>query len=447
VIDEHKFTRRSFLKLAGVATGATVLAACAPQATQAPAPAATEAPAEAAPAEALTLKFWNGFNAHEVDALNEMISEFWDPSHADIKIDATGEQSPEAVLTAISGGEPPDVAVLWDAAPVTLWAEQGAIMDLTPHIEADGLDMEGTFIEAGLAWVQYKGNYVGLPFVNFNYGFYWNKDLFEAAGLDPDKAPEKISELEDYAHQLTTVDDSGAITQLGWMPVNGSFSVDLVLNFGGKFYDPDTGNPTANDSKNIDAFDWDLGLAKGFELDKVTNFTSGFADEGNNPFFLGKLAMSIEGCWNVAFTKEYAPDLNYGIAPVPASDPAYYKSNGVGTNPIIIPNNVDNAEAAWAFGKFLSTNVDVSQNFSDLVANIPQLKSAVEGFSEDANTQFFAELSSSPNAAAWYPIPVAAQYDDELGAAVDKMYTGMAAPKEALDVAQKNLEAALANLK
>jgi multiple sugar transport system substrate-binding protein len=429
------------------------------QVTTAPAVEATEEPVEAtaaeveaatsepeAEAEVVTLKFWNGFNAAEVDSLGQMVDKYWTPMHPNIQIDMLGEQSPESILTAISGGEPPDVAILWDAAPVTLWARQGAIMDLTPQVEAAGLDMESIFVPAGLDWVTYDGKYYGLPFVNFNYGFYWNKALFREAGLDPDTPPETIAELEEYARKLTVVDDSGNITQLGWMPVNGSFWIDLAMAFGGNWYDPETGTVTGNDPKNVEAFEWDLALADEFGLEKVTNFTSGFMAEGNNPFFLGKVAMSIEGCWNVAFIKEYAPDLEYGVAAVPAADPAYAESNGVGTNPIIIPNGVAHPEEAWEFALFLATNVDVSQGFADLVSNIPQVSAAVEGFSTDPNTQFFAELSNSPNARAWYPLPVAAQCDDELGAAVEKMYTGQATPQDALDTAQKNLEAALEGL-
>jgi len=393
--------------------------------------------------EEVTLKFWNGFNAFEVDALNEMIDKHWAPTHPNIKIDATGETSPEAILTAISGGDPPDVAILWGPEPVTLWAQQGAIMDLTAHIEASGLDLKGTLVPAGLDWLRYEGKYYGLPFVNFNWGFYWNKALFEEAGLDPEKPPQTINELEEYARKLTKIDDAGEIMQLGWMPSNSGWPIDLVLSFGGQFYDPDTGAVTANHPNNVKALEWDLAMANEFGLEKVIAFASGFADGGENAFFLGKVAMTVDGCWQVAFAREYAPDVEYGVAAVPASDPAYARSSGVGTNPIVIPNGVKHPDEAWEFAMFLATNPDVSREFADLVSNIPQVKAAVADFSDNANTQFFANLSESPNAGAWYPLSVAAVYDDEFWTAIDQIYAGQATPQEALDTVQKNVQAEL----
>jgi multiple sugar transport system substrate-binding protein len=423
-----------------------VIVACAgpTQTTTAPPSEATEKPVEpVAGAEEVTLKFWNGFNAFEVDALNEMIEKYWVPSHPNIKIDATGETSPESILTAISGGNPPDVAILWGPEPVTLWARQGAIMDLTPRIQAAGVNLEEILVPAGLDWVKYEGKYYGLPFVNYNWGFYWNKALFRDAGLDPDKPPETIEELAEYARKLTIVDDTGEISQLGWMPVNSSWPIDLILSFGGRFYDPETGAITANDPNNVKALEWELALAEEFGLDKVNNFASGFIADGDNPFFLEKVAMSIEGCWNVAFIKEYAPELEYEVAPVPTSDPAYARSSGVGTNPIVIPNGTEHPDEAWEFALFLATNPDVSRGFADLVSNIPQVKTAVADFSDDPNTQFFAELSNSPNAGAWYPLTVAALYGDEFTNAIDQIYTGQAMPQEALDTVQKNVQAEL----
>ena len=67
-------------------------------------------------------------------------------------------------------------------------------------------------------------------------------------------------------------------------------------------------------------------------------------------------------------------------------------------------------------------------------------------FSDDPNTQFFAELSQSPNARAWYPLPVGSFYDDELNNALGQIYSGQVTPKEALDVVQKNVQAELEKL-
>lgn len=443
-----------------------VLIACGPAATTeapaAPAGAASEveeptseemAPAEGEPTsettepaseEVITITMWNGFNAHEVELLSEMIDKYWAPSHPNIKVVSEGEKDPQTMLTAMSGGDPPDVLIPWGPTFVTLWASQGAIMDLTPAVEPVRTQLEAELVPAGLQWVIYDGKYYGLPFVNFNSGFFYNKDLFAAAGLDPEKPPKTLDELAEYAAKLTKVDESGNIIQLGWMPLNAGGWIEFVLNSGGRFYDPETGAPTANDPRNVAAFQWDLDYQSQYGLDKVVAFTTGFSGAGDDPFQLGKVAMAIEGCWMPAFYSRNAPDLNYGVAPIPYSDPQYANANDVGTNPIVVPVGAKHPKEAMEFAVFLSMNKDISREYAAVISNIPQVKSEVGTFTDDPATKFFAELSTSPNAVAWAPVPYSQEYSDELTAAVGRMYNEGVSAQEALDATQEIVEEAAA---
>ncbi len=391
--------------------------------------------------EVVTLKFWNGFNAHEVDALNQMIEKYWAPTHPNIKIDAKGETGPDQIMTAISGGEQVDVAILWDPYNVKMWAKQGALVDLTPYIEKQNANLEDVFIPAGLDWVkQADGKYYGLPFVNFNYGFYWNKDHFKAAGLDADLPPQDINQLAEYARKLTIM-ENGEIQQLGWATSQDTgIPIELAMAFGGKFYDPATGNITATDPKIIQALNWDVSLAKEFGLEKVIKFVSGFAGEGNDPFMLGKVSMTVKGCWDVTFIEKAGIQLNYGVGPVPASDPAYAKSSNVMTNPLIMPKTSKHPDKAFEFLWFMATNPDVSREFANLVSNLPQVKAAMVNFSSNPNTMVFVELSNSPNARGWAPIPVVAFYATEWTTAIEKINNGQATPEEAMQVVQQNVQ-------
>jgi len=399
----------------------------------------TEAPAVSEP---VTLEFWNGFNAHEVDTLNQMIEKYWAPTHPNIKINAKGEVGPDEILTAVSGGTTIDVAILWDPYSVKAWAKQGALVDLSPYIQKANVKLEDIFIPAGLEWVgQVDGKYYGLPFVNFDRGFYYNKELFRKAGLDPEKPPTTIAELEDYARKLTII-ENGEIQQLGWaINQDPGNMIELALAFGGNFYDKATGKITANDPKIVQALTWDLNLAKEFGLEKVNTFMAGFAGEGNDPFMLGKVAMTIEGCWSVTFIEKQGIKLDYGVGAVPSSDPAYAQSNDLETNPLIIPKTTKYPDEAWEFLWFLASNPDVSREFANLVSNIPQVKAAMANFSSEPKTMVFVNLSNSPNARGWAPIPVVAFYSTEWTTAVEKLYAGQAEPKEALDVVTQNVQA------
>jgi len=432
------------LVLSACGGGQTATQVPAVENTKAPAVEATQPPAS----EPVTLAFWNGFNSHEVETLNQMIDKYWTPTHPNIKIEAKGEVGPDQILTAVSGGETVDVAILWDPTPVKSWAVKGALVDLTPYIQKEKANMADIFIPAGLEWVrQIDGKYYGLPFVNFDRGFYWNKELFRQAGLDPEKPPKDTKELAEYARKLTIVKD-GEIQQLGWaINQDTSALIDLSQSFGAHFFDKTSGTVTANDPKIEEALNWDLCLAKEFGLEKVNSFVAGFAGQGNDPFLLGKLAMTIGGCWNVTFYQKSGVQLDYGVGPVPYSDPAYAESNDVETNPIVILKNTKHPDEAWQFAWFLATNPDVSREFANLVSNLPQVKAAMANFSSDPKTMVFVNLSNSKNARGWAPIPVSALYATEWTAAVQKMYTGSATPKDALAVVQQNVQAELDKLK
>jgi multiple sugar transport system substrate-binding protein len=147
------------------------------------------------------------------------------------------------------------------------------------------------------------------------------------------------------------------------------------MGFGGHFYDPATGNITANEPKILEALNWDLGLAKEFDLEKVNNFVAGFSGEGNDPFMLGKLAMTIEGCWSVTFFEKAGITLDYGVGPVPAGDPSLPQTNEVETNPIVVMKSTKHPDQAFEFAWFAS-NADVSRSLPGWFQS-PQVKAAM----------------------------------------------------------------------
>jgi multiple sugar transport system substrate-binding protein len=436
---------RIFVVIAVVLVASMLLPACGAPAAEAPTAEAPAAASSGSGSEEVTLNVWNGFNAHEVESLNQMIEKYWTPTHPNIKINMSGEKYSDAVMTAISGGEPLDVVILGDPLSLKVWGLQGALLDLTPYIQEQGVSMDEVFVPAGLQWVRdQNGQYYGLPFVNFNYGFYWNKDLFRKAGLDPEKPPKTIDELEEYAKKLTIV-NNGEIEQLGWQA--NVDMIDLGLAFGAKYYAPETGAIQANNQGLIDAINWDLALAKQYDITKVTSFAAGFIGEGNDPFLMGKIAMTINGCWNVTGIKMSGAQLDYGVGPIPYADPAYAEAINVYTNPIIIPKATTHSQEAWEFAWFLASNPDVSREFASLVSNLPQVQEAMTDFSSDPKTMVFVNLANSKNATAWAPIPAVATYSTELTTALDKIYLGELSVDEALAIAQQNTQAEVDALK
>jgi len=387
-------------------------------------------------AKQVTIRLWHGFNAWEIKHLEDEIVNRFYPDHPNIRVKTLAPISPEKMLTAVAGGNPPEVVIFWGPTPIGAWVRMGAVECIDDQIKRSKLDL-GVFVPAGLKWCRYKGKYYALPFVLFNSSLYWNKDLFRNAGLNPNEPPKTFKELAEYAKKLTKYDASGEhLLTVGIYPqVQFPF---YAYAFGGKFFSKDGRTVTANDPNNIKALEYTLALSKEFGLKKLTKFAAGFGKGGaaDNPFYLNKLAMSIEGDWQVRYIERYAPSLNYGVGPfpAPADAPERRGTTIVYTNPILIPKGCKHFQEAWELMKWLATDPKVAAEYSHLVANIPQIKSVVETFTDDPRERFFAKLALGPNAHSLEANPIMEKYlDIRLPAVTEKVYNLQMTPKEALD--------------
>ena len=67
-------------------------------------------------------------------------------------------------------------------------------------------------------WAPIAGDVWAVPSTPTTTAFYWNKDLFRAAGLDPEKPPRTLAELVAMSKKLTLRDAAGNLTQVGFLP-------------------------------------------------------------------------------------------------------------------------------------------------------------------------------------------------------------------------------------
>ena len=391
----------------------------------------------------VTITLWQGFAAGETKALDSMIAKYWAPSHPNIKVKVVGEKTAQAMLTAMSGGDSPDVVMSTDSESPGLWFKKNAITDLSDLAAQIKGDLDGKVVPAARAWGVQDGKVFALPFVDYDWALFYNKKMFKDAGLDPEKPPASIADLEAAAKKLTKVDSSGNISQLGWLPLHDEWTaISLSMAFGAKFVDG-AKKPTLNEPAIKQALTWDSNLAKSFDLKKVAAFTSGFT-KGDNPFALGKAAMYIDGCSQATMLKD--SKIDFGVAAVPASDPAFARSTNIGTNPIVIPRAAPHLAAAKEFAKFMTLNAPLTADFSNTISNLPHLTDQLTTFTKDEPTKFLATLSASPNARAWAPVPYARIYADQLVSVVDEVYNGGGDVGSALDKAQKSLTEQAADL-
>jgi multiple sugar transport system substrate-binding protein len=283
------------------------------------------------------LQFWHPWSAEYADALAEVVAEF-NRTHPKIHVNAlfmpTGAGENMKFFASVAGGVPPDVIVV-DGTQVATWADLGVLRPLDSWVRDCGITADDFW---GPCWeqCQYHGKTWALSAAaDPNFSLVWNKHLFREAGLDPEKPPRTLTELESYCRRLTKYEvdgkivtlgsgpaPAGRIEQLGFMPTYGASLENAIMTwgwaFGGQFYDPKTEQFTCDDPKIVKAVEWLLHMRDiyGGQM-RLTAFQSGFGEQAQHPFYMGKLAMHSSYIAETQNINKFAPNLEYGIAPLP----------------------------------------------------------------------------------------------------------------------------------
>lgn len=218
-------------------------------------------------------------------------------------------------LAQLAAGRSPDI---WNIAESEMPSiiEGGQALDLTPYLE--GFDtsayFESTFKSAG-----YKdGRYYGLPSSLYYLVMYYNKDLFDQAGLEYPSAdwedPITFDELRDLALQLTQGEGGDKIWGLYVVPYMGYAGMYARANGGtGVAYEDKTCALTEPESLEMyNWFDTVLREDKSVPTPQDQAVIGGF-----DLFKAGRIAMFIDGNWFQPVFNEIT-DFRVGIAALPA---------------------------------------------------------------------------------------------------------------------------------
>ena len=159
--------------------------------------------ATSSPAAAEDLQMWerSGGNAGVVDRLVAM----WNEKNPDRKIVLTYIPHAEMVAKlaqAIASGEVPDLMGL-DLIYGPQFEAAGQLVDITDYFKDD--PTLKTASPGHMTVGTYDGRLYGVPLYADVSALFYNKDLFEKAGLDPNKPPTSLAEIREYADKITAL--------------------------------------------------------------------------------------------------------------------------------------------------------------------------------------------------------------------------------------------------
>ena len=378
---------------------------------------------------------WGGTTAAGFTRLCEAFSK----AHPDIELRPVFASNDLATnqkfFTAVAAGRPPEV-IFVDGPQVAPWAEWGALQPLDDLCAKAGIKESDYF---GPCWRQnsYQGKTWALTFcADPNFGFVWSKKAFREAGLDPEKPPVTIADLDRCAQALTKR-NGNELVQIGLIPWSQYGAANSIFTwgwaFGGDFFDYERNQITSDDPRVVKALEWMTSYAKQYDVTKIAGLEKGFGSAEQNPFITGKVAMMCLHIGGIADLARYAPNLDYGVTYLPSPPDGSPHSSWVGGWCVSLPRGAENRDEAWEFVRWMCATPEGTRLVGEETGLFPGYKASpyfqtVRGKAH--YEKFFQILQECRHQRP--VMPVQARYMRELTRAVDAAVFGKLTPQQAL---------------
>jgi len=255
-------------------------------------------------------------------------------------LDKKGPEIPAFYQTQLAAGTPPDVINTQGALGLE-YADQGALLDLTPRLQAEAAVRERFNPDYLANWALEGRNYM-LPFYITKTLLFYNKPMFLRAGLSG--PPQSFAELLAAANETTAENASGFLTlNFDWLywPLYAMNGVELLSK--------DLKTSTFNTAKAIEVTER-LALATASGAINKISWTGRWV-EPNGAFAGGNVGMLHAHSPAYFFIKgqgNWVGADTLGVAHAPGGF-ATPNSHGLG-----ISKASKNPDLAWEFLKFVT---------------------------------------------------------------------------------------------
>lgn len=369
-----------------------------------------------------------------------LVSEF-NTANPNIKVTPVFAGNYTETMTKVQADKP-GVAVLLATDVFTL-TDMDLIVPMDDYIAADkdGKAYMDDMVPAFMANSKLNGKTWSVPFQRSTVVMYYNKDLFKAAGLDPERPPKTWQELVEYGKKLTKADGS----QWGLeIPSDGNPSWTLSSFFiqNGKNVVNEAGNEVYfNDPAVVESMEFFGSLSKTHKI-----MPPGVLAWNNIPadFIAGKAAMIYHTTGSIGNIKSKMDPAKIGVAALPGGKRQGSPTGG--GNLYILKTNKDQQAAAWKFVRFMTDTERVAKWSAD-TGYIPYRKSATESKTWKDAVAAFPGYGSAAAAMQFADREIAAHNNQQvlkaLGDQLQAVVNGTKDAKTALEQAQKDTEAIL----
>ncbi|HEY3269126.1 MAG TPA: sugar ABC transporter substrate-binding protein [Armatimonadota bacterium] len=307
------------------------------------------------------------------------------------------EDYPSRLLLSHAGGIAPDV-MRQNIDFAMLWVRKGVDLPLDSYIDGpDGID-RSDFLPVTWRGLRFQGRTYGVPQDINILALYYNKALFDSAGIRYPDSNWTWADLKRAAARLTEDRDHDGHPEvigldMGWG--GGSFR-PFIYQAGGRFWNADQTRAVFDSPEAIEALRYYKSLMRSYTLTRSSSVRGGL---GPDKFFeQGKVALFIDGSWRTPALKKNAPNLRFGVAPLPRGK----RPMSVSTSCFwAVSSQSRHPDAAWKLAKYLSSTEALTKYWQYLWVAPPARWSALRSPAFHHVTGAPGRIPALPTEAEW----------------------------------------------
>jgi len=405
----------------------------------------------------VTIEFWHAMSGDRIALIEDIVSDF-EEAYPDINVNAQYSGSyPETLnklVAAVQSGNAPHIVQIYEIG-TRLMIDSGVIVPVQDLLDQDDSYDVGVLLEPILNYYKVDGKLYSMPFNSSTALLYYNKTLFEEAGLDPNRPPQTYEELLEYSRILTKKDSNGTTVQYGLTWPTHAWVIEQFLAAADA---PLVNNDNGRTARATEAvFNSEAGL-KIFELfdqlnkeGLILNTAREDWSAARQNFISGKAAMLYTSTSDVKMFQEGLESNGYelGTAFLPVPDISVSGGPVIGGASLwLIAGHPDEeTKAAWEFLKFVNRE-DQQIRWHQGTGYFPVRKDAIQRLHYE---EFYAEnpnyftsllqllLAKRDFNSAGAIIGVFPETRETIEIAYERMVDGQMTPEEALSWAENQV--------
>lgn len=393
---------------------------------------------------------WAMWGSPEEIATHQAVADAFMEEHPDIRIEIYSEPWGDyftKIQTLWASGDASAVPDVLFLSPIQGYASQGVLENLDPFIEASGYNLDD-YWPSLLEFATYEGSIYGFPRDIGLEVLYYNRDMFDEAGLSYPDDTWTWDNLLEAADALTIVEESGRVARYGLAMESGKYLLWVNQN-NGSILD-DMRNPsrcTLADPEAVEAIQYFAEMMENNYAMRPDGLSQSGGDAG--AFSEGQVAMIIQNSSRVPVFNN--SEMNYDVSVVPVPEGGQRAASAGGASWTMSALS-DSKDEAWTFLQWLQSTDGGQRIYTESGEILPALQSTAKsdaflnlGEPPDNRQAFITEGENARVGRTGYFPEWGEMNSTIVNPELSRIWTGEATPEEVLPGLCEQVDAFLAD--